>query len=97
MEYYTIVYLINFFVLFKKIFIMEKTPKQLEFDQCVTEVKFDTVADLVFCVKTHYKDGDVTSVDTLALNLKTIPFQTAMCIACEYVRSVTLVDYEKRK
>lgn len=76
---------------------MEKKPKQVDFDRCVTAIEFDTVQDSVLCVKTHYKSDDVVSVDKLSINLRTIPFQTAMAIACEYAKNVVLVDYEEGK
>lgn len=75
---------------------MEKNPKQVDFDYCVTSVEFNTESDSITCIKSHYKGDQPVSVDTLTLNLKTIPFQTAMGIACEYVRSVVLVDYDQK-
>lgn len=76
---------------------MEKRPKQRDFDRCVTQIEFDTVLDIITCVKTHYKGDDILSVDTIHLDLRILPFQTALAMACEYVRSVALVDYEKGK
>lgn len=77
---------------------MEKKPIQMDFSSVRTEVLFDTEHDCILCVKEHLDlDGAIVNVDKLAINLKVMPFQTAMGIACEYVRSVVLVDYEKGK
>lgn len=76
---------------------MEKKPKQVEFDRCITSIEFDTVQDTVLCIKTHYKSDEVVFSDQLSINLRTIPFQTAMAIACEYAKNVALVNYEKGK
>lgn len=76
---------------------MEKKPKQVDFDRCVTIVEFDTKSDTIVCTKSHYKDDKGISVEVIPISLRTLPFQTAMGIACEFVRSVALVDYEEGK
>ena len=74
---------------------MEKKPKQKDFAAVNTSVHFDTISDSILCVKEHLnEDGTIIHVDKLAISLKVVPFQTAMSMACEYVRSVVLVDYE---
>lgn len=75
---------------------MEKKPKQVDFDLCVTLVEFDTKSDSIVCTKSHYKGEDCVSQEVLPISLRTVPFQTAMAIACEYVKNVALVNYEEK-